>query len=1257
MKLSNNRILSRFLMFAAVLMTLQLTVPQAAAQDYVPVPGPYGLEGNTDNAGYPDPIGYYYYQYDGNGYRYWYNLYTWYSYYRPMYTEWIVTAQDLKAADICSGPIDGMSLMFLANFSGRWNDNVRIFMMHTTRTSFGQRTNSGAYQWDYMYATRRLGTNNIVAAPGATEVYENPAWTLETFPRVYPQFPARGPSLYEVGRWVDFEFNKSSFVWDGTSNIIIGLLRCPNTNNYDFSYAEMAHTYVGGPSFAYPPYHSSYDFGGTSNGRCDYQRYRRNYGMTSYGPNFNPYQGRAFYRPLIRIRNLSGITQSFPDDVDPRRILRNGEIYDGSDADHPKPALSFYGQAGNTVTLKYRILNPSGNPVYTATQGGSSTISYTPTMDGLSTLTFDEATGVFAGTNGALDLTDGTGGGYRVDVEFNGDCGQTFWRKQFIVANAWDVTVALIRSPQDVPKKNPVNVTLPLSAQIQNVGLNDIGDVDVRAIVKGPNGATLYDEEVNWTGNLSTGDRAVVDVNLVPFIPTEVGIYNVEICATLNDATDQGPDNDCLPLAGDVYEVSVNYNEEAGMASVVNPLQNGNYFANRPFQPEGIVENGGILDLSDVPVRLVITNAQGQQVYNERVIVESVDAAAPNNFAFVNFPLFTPPAAGAYTACMTVEYPGDPDNTNNEACVTFDVQGNLEGTYTIGTLNSGKARNYDAIELAVNDLYLKGVSGPVTFELTDAMYTVVGNQGTNNVALDLSGFVVGMNSENTVTFKPSLQRSLSKGSITINLNSPNGIGVLFGQQLLPSNPNSLAFEFPIVRTYSNSNGHYIFDGGNQKSIKVNLAASTPFRAPFYLGDGASNITLKNLVIGNAAGSTASYRSSLPRTFYTNGQFSFEPDVRTVSGQPVTYSAGIVSRAKLPTGISGNNAERLDTLTNSMNMIAGNEISGFGYGIVDLGIGQLIKGGVNEFRAYHNMDNEITGNVINNVARAGVFAGFNEGLMITGNEIYNVGAASGMDVPMASGITLGGGFENRYYNGGVQIMGNEIHGITGEMYSWGLEINQARVRYQGIGGSGLTDFAGGASWIGSNVIWDVRRGDADGMIAGIHLLTRRGNDLFDANDNTYFTTGDTVAGNTVVIGNDNVTGDGAIVGVGIQNADGAVVMNNAIALTVPENAAPIRSALFNQGTLFAASGSNNWYLGDDAPASLVSNNNAFYVPNSGIARFVEISGNSEVVSMGSQDELETLSQWQTWTGQDLSSVEGDFVSEHELQGVARVRACA
>jgi len=375
---------------------------------------------------------------------------------------------------------------------------------------------------------------------------------------------------------------------------------------------------------------------------------------------------------------------------------------------------------------------------------------------------------------------------------------------------------------------------------------------------------------------------------------------------------------------------------------------------------------------------------------------------------------------------------------------------------------------------------------------------------------------------------------------------------------------------------------------------------------------------------------------------------------------VTYSGGIVSRAKLPVGVSGNNAERLDTLTNSMNVIKGNEIRGFGYGIVTLGIGQLIKGGVNQYREYLNENNLIEGNIISNVLRAGVFAGFEGNLRVTGNTIYNVGAGTGTTTDKASGITLGGDFEGRYYTGNVTVTYNEIHDVIGKLYTWGVEANQTRVRYQDIGGGTQKDngrvqasveFPGGSSYIGSNVVWGLKRGDAAGTMAGIHLLTRRGSDLLTPSDGSFFTAADTVANNTVVIGTDNVTGTGAIVGVGVQNASGPVVVNNAIAVTVPQNAAPTRVALLYEGTLFAAGSRNDWYLGPDAPAPMTSNTNAFYVPNAGIARFVEVSSTSELVSAGTQEEYQSLAQWRTGSGQDINSVEGNFVAEHEFRGVA------
>jgi hypothetical protein len=303
---------------------------------------------------------------------------------------------------------------------------------------------------------------------------------------------------------------------------------------------------------------------------------------------------------------------------------------------------------------------------------------------------------------------------------------------------------------------------------------------------------------------------------------------------------------------------------------------------------------------------------------------------------------------------------------------------------------------------------------------------------------------------------------------------------------------------------------------------------------------------------------------------------------------------------------------------------------------------------------------ITDNVIYNVRRAGVFAGFEGNLSITGNTIYNVGAATGNATDMASGITLGGSAESRYYTSDVMVAYNEIHGIEGRTSSIGVESNQARVRYQDIGGvtektSGRTqatvEFPGGESYIASNVVWGLKRGDAAGSVSGIQVMTRRGADVLTPADGAFFTMGDTVANNTVVLATDNVTGTGAIIGIGVQNAGGPVVVNNAIAMTVPANAAPTRTALFYQGTLFSNSTSNDWYLSTDAPAPLMSDNNAFYVPNSGIARFVEISEVSELVSAGSQSEYQSMAQWRTGTGQDINSVEGNFLTEHEYRGVA------
>ncbi|MBI2794980.1 MAG: hypothetical protein HYX66_10075, partial [Ignavibacteria bacterium] len=792
--------------------------------------------------------------------------YLWmYTYYTRGFSEFVVTKDNMLAAGLCPGPIDAMSFQFLKtsfNFQGRW----RIFIKSIPSTQYilnwpnnsnpnqsGEPYNTNFYTVSGLNFTYGASAGGLRAAPGAVEVHDDPNWQL--------------PVLTDT-TWVDWTFNKNTFVWDGNSNIVIGMLRCwpeGGPYNYDYYNSNMFMTTYVNPPVPYDAYYGTnwpnyfpwvdfyYSYPGAP-GTCatgPYYPYYTYYYTYAYQYNYNTgnydYFNYFWMRPLIRLRVSSGLVSSFPDDVDPRRILRATEVYDGADITHPKPSVTYYGQTGKTYSVKYKITgpNPSTNTVYEARLNGNATIPINSPGNGQFTFTMPDAVGSFAGTAGALDLTNAGGGSYKVIAEFTSDCGMQQWAKQFIVAFPWDVAMAEIRSPIKPPKKNPLNITLPLSAQIQNVGLNNITDVDVNVVVrKYPSGVQVFDHQVKWTGNMATGERGVVDLVGKAFIPTEVGSYTAEFCATLNDAFDQQAINDCLPSVGDTHIFDVNYNSEAGAGTITNPSSTGQYFANRALQPSGTIFNNGILDLSDIPVRMEVFKLPGgQKVYSEQVLVQSVDAAAPNNFAGVYFPLFTPDAAGQYQACLTVLYPGDPDKTNDQVCSIFTVGANLSGTYTIGTTKAGQANNFLNFQVATNTLYQRGVSGPVIFELTDASYTLNSSVNTNNVALDLSGYVPGMSATNTVTFKPSLERSLSKGSVTITLNSAIGIGVLFGQQLNPSNQASLAVEFPFVRSYSNSAGYYIFDGGLQKSIRVQLGATTAFRAPFYLGNGSQNITL------------------------------------------------------------------------------------------------------------------------------------------------------------------------------------------------------------------------------------------------------------------------------------------------------------------------------------------------------------------------------------------------------------------------------
>ncbi|HYF02955.1 MAG TPA: T9SS type A sorting domain-containing protein [Patescibacteria group bacterium] len=976
------------------------------------------------------------------------------------------------------------------------------------------------------------------------------------------------------------------------------------------------------------------------------------------------YDASYYGRPDIRLHVLSGIEASFPDDVDPRRILRAGYIYDGSSSSFPRPSLTFRTSPGE-VELTYRIQSvATGQTIYTATDNGNpndTIINLTYTTSGLVTHNFTTAKGIAVGTNGALDLTNINGGAYRLIASYRTPSSgyNQQWMKEFNIAFERDLSIRQITAPYPSTDarqfKYPRGTPIPVQARFQNVGLDNITSFRAVARVYNQQNVMVYVDTVNFSGSLATGDVATID--FANFATLNVGDYRISICGYLLSGQDQQFGNDCMPTAGNTYTFTVQYGVEAEATSIIRPnsTDNTTYYAGRPIVPFAVFTNKGIEDLSDIPATMTITRS-GTTVYTSNIIVSDIARNASANGTFESF---TPPGPGSYQACVSINHEDDAISTNNSVCASFNVSGALEGTYTIGSQNSGSQRNFATFQDAANALYSAGVTGPVVFELTDANY-VVGNSSVNGYALDLRSTIIGVNATNTITFRPSQARSASRASVTVQLRSGNGIGIALGESYFPSNLNAV-YNQAKSHSYANATGYITFDGGTQKSLRFTLESNAAQRAVFYLGNESNNTMIRNVIIENSPNSTASYNSSLPRVIFSQSDltFTYEGDVRTPSSGPVqTYSAAIVIR-NIPTlrsNLQTISVGVADTNTSDNNRVVGNEISGFGFGVVGIGIGPLYKPTQGRFDRYYMKGLEIRDNLIQNISRAGIFVANTEGAEITGNRIAGVGVASTGVAGEASGIRTGG--EASYNNMNMRIGRNEISGITSASFARGIAVEQVEQEFL-TGTNAVYRFpdAGGRNKTTGNIVWGVNRTAGAGYAAGIHYFTQRSaaqtgiNQMVTPQRVRFFTTQDTIAGNTVIMQNDSQTGTGIVAGIGVQQARAAVVMNNAIAVlggsttATTANTALLIQGMANQKIRTGAQ------AGQMTQNAVMSDRNAFWTPNATIARFIQVDDQSRMVSMGTYDEYTTLTQWRQGASQDLSSVYGDWTSDYEYRGTA------
>lgn len=874
----------------------------------------------------------------------------------------------------------------------------------------------------------------------------------------------------------------------------------------------------------------------------------------------------------------------------------------------------------------------------------------------------DHATGIAARlSDAAFDLTDPSieGGTYQATAIIrwpasNPTNTQTLTTR-FAISLENDAALTLIDLPLNT-LFNPYRLedsNVPLRVRVTNFGNEDITRLNVIARIYNNDNDNLVETIEFPNGELDISDNPIARgesrfFDLESFEPTSAGDYYVQYeVELLNALIDDNEDNNFIPQNGDPKHVfAVGYGIEAGITEMFEV--DYPFYLNRPITPFGLIVNRGTTDITELDAKIIIEDPNGNVVLDYDFVIENVIAGVANPRQFFLDTLFVPTEEGEYTYRLEI-YPNDPVTANDILEGTFIVQPGLAGDYTIGV---SRPADYSTIQEAIDDLYLKGVVSDVNFILIDELYNVGSSLNPNDPALDFTAYFVGVNEDNTVTFTND-DRLNERGNITINFNSGSGIGMQFGQNLMPTNQNAVLYFVPnsFYNLYSKPNGYIGFDGGSSKSIVLKSNSNSSFKTIAHFIGGASNFFIENCILDGAQyNPSQSFPCELPEVFYsgrTQSEFIYDPVIEP--GR--VFTAGVFFRNMPPMDENKVNQYRLDTLVMKNNRIVGNDIRGFGYGIVSLGIGQLRQQGEDNFFTFLNEGNEFSHNNLYNLARAGVFLGYEYKTQVMNNRIYNIQNGSDCDAMGVAGVMLGGRYDQDalgYYNIECHVAGNEISGIQGNDNIYGIVIDQSSFSIGAVTDHFFPDMDENFS-IYNNIFWGLTAGDTDANRFAIRLMTTRDTDDWQnlnstAIDSDYFLQGSLIANNTIRIDDDRVSNEGVTAGISIQNANYVDIFSNAISLLDPVSAnTPMNSMIYYEGiSVF-----------EDADKAFDADRNAYWMANTNaeMVRFTELDDDGEEIIAYPKDEFKVFEQWQQWTGLDENSVYGDWTQDYTVRGAA------
>lgn len=973
---------------------------------------------------------------------------------------------------------------------------------------------------------------------------------------------------------------------------------------------------------------------------------------------------------------------SFPDTKAPDDILLANQAYDGTTrmvsgipTEFKRPFVRF-GQPMPTGTLfTYKIVGPLPNTNNIIYQGvdpvtGSTNIRVGSDIIGTNT-TYNivKATGPAQQpvNNPAWSFKWPNGGEYQLVLGLGKDANNMkYQKKNFNVSWEWDMAAVEITEPlsSGEPRfhKYPRGLEMGLKGVVQNVGLRGIAKFNAYFKIYNSKGVLIESKKIAWDtanfGQYVVSAKQKVNLDFGIFKTNTPDTYDTYLEVELVSANDMEIYNNYFRREDEpVYQFSVKDEIEAAAKSINMPAQGGDVIAGRPFKPFVTLSNEGVGDITNTPTKLVIRKLpSGEVVYSHTLNVQDIPQGR-YNLKEVIFPQTYILEPGNYEAILTVSHPDDLIPENNQISVTFTVSSGLIGKYTIGKKNLGASNNFATIDDAMDRLYLRGLNGSVIFEFTDPEYTVT-SRTADGPAWDLSTAIMGLgyNKEKgeywTLTFRPSEERMVTRSSVKINLFSKNGMGVRFGQALHCSNPYSVQGENAsnsFYVPYSNSGGYITFDGGPNKSFRFVLNTDQQaFGSVFYLASGSNNISVKNIIMENNKLSIAN-KVKLPNANYSivDG-FVFTPNTEMSETGWVGYSAGIVNRGELLSLRTEMMVTALDTITNKNNSFVGNDISGFGYGIVSLGIGALRIPQLADFAPFYNEKTTIEGNKIYNVTGAGVVVGNENKTTVKNNVIFDVKGDAGN---FAAGIIAGGNATQSmmgYNNYVLDIDGNSINNVRGKDAAYGILVEQDANKYQV--GNAFRVFPPSDDKINvmNNAMWGIKAQNSNTMRVGIHMLTQRNLKVSDfatrmvtPNYTDYFIRKSNIINNTILLTDDGLVNNSNIAGLGIQQITDLKVMNNAIAV--------------NDGTVSAVNdvASGVFYHGDyPKNVKLVSDRNVFWFGNANISayRHIYTDYKTRIIELGSRNEYQSLSQWQMATKSELNSVSTiDFVNDHYFVG--------